>query len=100
MFKALAKNRGFARISTRCSFAQPARLAASNDNAVTNRAVRQAQRLVLVGRWRLNEATGRLEWHWTVDPADGARGEDFGPPQQAALPVGHTRTVVFSRRAW
>jgi hypothetical protein len=99
MFAALAKNRGFDRIiGARRVFARPVRLAPSNDNAVTDRAVSHRQCLVLVGRWRLNEANGRLEWQWTLEPKRGS--EDPGAAGPAALPVGHTRAVAFLRRAW
>jgi hypothetical protein len=99
MFKALAKNRGFDRIiGAHRVFARPVHLVPSNDNAVTDRAVRYVQRLVLVGRWRLNEGNGRLEWHWTLEHKRGSDDPEVADPP--ALPVGHTRTVAFSPCAW
>jgi len=73
MFAAFTKNRSFDRIIRgRRAFARPARLVASNDNALTNRALRHPQRSPLVGRWQVNEASARLEWHWALAPAGGS----------------------------
>ena len=35
-------------------------------------------RTALVGHWRKNEQTGRLEWHWSLEPVSddiGAQGK-------------------------
>ncbi len=68
-----------------------AKLAPANDN---RRAVRHA-RIALVGHWRKNGLTGRLEWHWSLE----ALSEELEAPLwlPRALRAGHTRGVLGAR---
>jgi hypothetical protein len=56
------------RIMERKRAAAAAKLAHANDN---RRAERHAPvtpcRTALVGHWRMNEQSGRLEWHWSLE---------------------------------
>jgi hypothetical protein len=39
--------------------------------ALTRHAPATPSRTALVGHWQKNEQTGRLEWHWSLEPVSG-----------------------------
>lgn len=104
MFAALAKFRVIDRtINGQHASRRPAALVASNNNVLANRpAAIRRHRPALVGYWRLDARTGRLEWHWTIERIESAPADNPGllprPTSPVALPIGHTREVVFSGR--
>jgi hypothetical protein len=69
------------------------KLAHANDN---RRVVRQAPatpgRAALVGRWRKNDQTGRLEWNWSLEAVSGELDAPLLP--SPALRAGHTGNVL------
>jgi hypothetical protein len=92
MSVAFTKFRTIDRTIQRCGSAtRPAGLVASNDNL--NRLT--AGRPRLAARWSRNPGSGRLECRWSLEPFDGVSAEDPEPSGPAALPVGHTRVIVF-----
>ena len=70
-----------------------AKPAPANDN---RRAERHAPatpgRMALVGRWRKNGQTGRLEWHWSLEAVSDEPAAPQSPSR--ALHAGHTRGVL------
>jgi len=69
------------------------KLAHANDN---RRVVRHAPvtpgRTALVGRWRKNNQTCRLEWNWSLEAVSDELGAPLLPPR--ALRAGHTGDVL------
>ncbi len=54
-----------------------AKLAPANDNCrVERHAPASPGRTALVGHWRKDERTGRLEWHWSLE----ALSDELEPP--------------------
>jgi hypothetical protein len=103
MFAALAKFRVIDRtLNAWRVTARPADFIACNDNAPVHRtALARSLRPVLVGRWRRNVGSGRLEWHWTIECPETASSEEpepwpsFGGPP--TLPIGHTVQGISCR---
>ena len=82
--------------------AAAANLAYANDN---HRAERHAPtipgRTGLIGHWRKNEQTGRLEWHWSLEALSEELDPPLSPPRE--LLAGHTRGVLdvtYAANAW
>jgi hypothetical protein len=59
--------------------AAAAKLAHANDNRHTERRAPVTPcRTALVGHWRKNEQSGRLEWHWSLEPVLDAPETSLG----------------------
>jgi hypothetical protein len=59
--------------------AAAAKLAHANDNHhVERRAPVTPCRTALVGHWRKNEQSGRLEWRWSLEPVSEEPGTTAG----------------------
>ncbi len=70
--------------------AAAAKFAHANDNRGVER--RAPARTALVGRWRKNDQTGRLEWNWSLE----AVSDELDVPLSRfrALRAGHTGDVL------
>jgi hypothetical protein len=74
-----------------------AKVAHANDNRRIERpAAATPGRTALVGRWRENAHTGRLEWHWQLE---AAAEETEAPRSLPARCARDRRTTSFTRPA-
>jgi hypothetical protein len=73
--------------------AAAAKLSHANDNCrVERHAPTTAGRTALVGHWRQNAQTGRLEWHWSLEAVSDEPETPPSPPR--TLRAGHTHSAL------